>query len=117
MPARERGEILFRKCQPDMNPPPGGDEVPRRHQGISSIVPLAAKDECRSGLRKKLPDTTGDTLARNLHKPFRGRSPCKGGLLGGFHLRGGHDHEVRLMSGNDPGRIQNVEIRKSGKKH
>jgi len=51
------------------------------HQGVARIVPLTTEDDSGSRLRKKLPEASCDSLARDLHESLRSLTRLKGSLL------------------------------------
>jgi hypothetical protein len=117
MTTSQGSEFFGRESAAKQHTPTSLTKMPSRNQRITAVMSLAVANHDAPRRWKKLADASGDPHTRNLHQSGGSFPSCKGHLLSGFHLRGSHDHEVRLMSGNDPGRIQNVEIRKSGKKH
>ena len=62
------------------------------HKGIPPIVTLTTVNHDGAGSGKKLPDTAGNPLTRNLHESGRSYTESKDGFLGIFHLLGCQDH-------------------------
>jgi len=65
-----------------------------RNKGISTVMPLATKNDGCSRLWKKLPYTASDSHASNFHERIRSSSGGKGGFFRGFHLGGRQDHDL-----------------------
>ena len=63
-----------------------------RDKGITTVITFATIGDDRTRLGKKLNDTLGNPLTRNLHQSLGSTTPMKGGFLGGFHLLGCEDH-------------------------
>ncbi len=66
--------------------------MPRRHQGVSSIVAFSEKNQAAAGERKELADGGGDLFAGLLHQCLGGNAFGKGALLEGLHFRTGNQH-------------------------